>query len=79
MAPYIYTQPDKGAKTMDYMESTTPVNSQNDVFAAIDYWRQHLNQRVLLRHRIILTYTAMAENISTEDVVRIIVSRVAVP
>jgi MoxR-like ATPase len=29
------------------MESTTRVNSQNDVFTAIEFWRQHLNQRVL--------------------------------
>lgn len=30
------------------MEQTlTQIHLQNDVFAAIDYWRQHLNQRVL--------------------------------
>lgn len=29
------------------MESTIRVNPQNDIFVAIDFWRQHLNQRVL--------------------------------
>lgn len=29
------------------MESITRTNSQNDVYSAIDFWRQHLNQRVL--------------------------------
>lgn len=29
------------------MESTIRVNPLDDIFAAIDYWRQHLNQRVL--------------------------------
>lgn len=33
----------------------------------------------VLRHRIILTYTAMAEGMTTDDVVRTIVSRVAIP
>jgi MoxR-like ATPase len=33
----------------------------------------------VLRHRIILTYTAMAEGLSTDDVIRTIVSRVAIP
>jgi MoxR-like ATPase len=33
----------------------------------------------VLRHRIILTYTAMAEGLSTDDVIRAIVSRVAIP
>ncbi|MHB1948288.1 MAG: AAA family ATPase [Gammaproteobacteria bacterium] len=33
----------------------------------------------VLRHRIILSYTAMAEGLSTDDVVRAIVSRVAIP
>lgn len=33
----------------------------------------------VLRHRIILSYAALAENISTEDVIRAIVSRVAIP
>src|ERR1700722_17071100 len=29
------------------MESTLKVTPQNDVFAAIDFWRHHLNQRIL--------------------------------
>lgn len=33
----------------------------------------------VLRHRIILTYTAQAEGITTEDVIRAIVARVAIP
>lgn len=33
----------------------------------------------VLRHRIILTYTAMAEGLSTDDIIRTIVSRVAIP
>jgi MoxR-like ATPase len=33
----------------------------------------------VLRHRIILTYTAMAEGLTADDVVRAIVSRVAIP
>jgi MoxR-like ATPase len=33
----------------------------------------------VLRHRLILTYTAIAEGLSTDDVIRAILSRVAVP
>jgi MoxR-like ATPase len=33
----------------------------------------------VLRHRIILSYTAMAEGITTDDVILAIVSRVAIP
>jgi len=33
----------------------------------------------VLRHRIILSYEAIADNISTDDVIRTIVSRVAIP
>jgi MoxR-like ATPase len=33
----------------------------------------------VLRHRIILSYSAMAEGLSTDDIVRAIVSRVAIP
>jgi MoxR-like ATPase len=33
----------------------------------------------VLRHRIILSYTAMAEGLTTDDVIRAIVSRVAIP
>jgi len=33
----------------------------------------------VLRHRIILTYTAMAEGLSTDDIIRAIISRVAIP
>ena len=33
----------------------------------------------VLRHRIILSYTAMAEGVTTDDVVRAIVARVAIP
>jgi len=33
----------------------------------------------VLRHRIILSYTAMAEGLTTDDIVRAIVSRVAIP
>ncbi len=33
----------------------------------------------VLRHRIILTYTAMAEGMTSDDVIRTIISRVAIP
>lgn len=33
----------------------------------------------VLRHRVILTYTAMAEGLTTDDVIRAIISRVAIP
>lgn len=33
----------------------------------------------VLRHRIIMTYTAMAEGLTTDDILRAIVSRVAIP
>lgn len=35
------------------MESTVRINIQNDVYSAIDYWRQHLNQRVLGQSNLI--------------------------
>lgn len=34
-------------------QNLSHINPQNDVFAAIDYWRQHLNQRVLGQSNLI--------------------------